>query len=103
MMVHERVPEEEGSGSGDVSIAAKVSARRLRFGRKARLETRFPGAGERSSASSSSRENLPDQVEEGRSYRDVRVSWRLASSVSATEVEQELERRARSRAQGLPC
>ncbi len=73
---------DDAPSPADVSIAASVSARRLRFRHRPSIETSFPGRGERTTSSSSSRENLPEEVETGRTYRDVRVDWRIASAVA---------------------
>lgn len=73
----------------------RVSARELRFRRKSEPRTSFSGAGERISGVSSQRENLPDDVETGTTYRRVRVSWRAASSLVPDTVEADLERSLR--------
>ena len=72
----------------DVEIGAAARARKLRFGKKPRVdvtthsqvevhpeladEIQIEGEGD----SMSERENLPDDVEPGVTYRDVRVGWR---------------------------
>ncbi len=70
----------------DVEIGAGVKARRLRFRSKPRTEVdlhgevRTPeGREEAETASGSERENLPDEVEPGVTYRDVKVRWRAAA------------------------
>jgi hypothetical protein len=69
----------------DVEIGASVKAKRLRFREKPKThvdlhgEVREPeGPGELQTASGSERRNLPDEVEPGVTYRDVRVRWRAA-------------------------
>jgi hypothetical protein len=79
----------------DVEIGAAVRAKRLRFKRKPRVEVNtratvdvdpelaremenVEGRGH----SNTERENLPDEVEPGVEYRDVRVRWRAAARVS---------------------
>jgi hypothetical protein len=61
----------------DVEIAAAVKADELRFEVKPEIEvvpySNAPASVERSSQ----RDNLPPQVEEGVTYRDVSVSWRI--------------------------
>jgi hypothetical protein len=70
----------------DVEIGASVKAKRLRFKDKPRTEVglegeaRTPeGRADLETTSGSERENLPDEVEPGVTYRDVRVRWRTAA------------------------
>ena len=70
----------------DVEIGASVKAKRLRFREKPKTqvelhgELREPkGDGALETASGSERQNLPDEVEPGVTYRDVRVRWRAAA------------------------
>ena len=60
----------------DVEIGANVKAKRLRFDR--RPKTKVEGE------SASERENLPDEVEPGVTYKDVRVRWRSADRVDGS-------------------
>lgn len=73
-------------GDADVEIGASVKAKRLRFREKPRTkvephgEVREPGGREDlHTTSGSERQNLPDEVEPGVTYRDVRVRWRFAA------------------------
>ena len=59
----------------DIEIGAVVKAKRLRFRKKPETEVRVEGDG----GSGSERENLPDTVEPGVTYRDVEVRWRAAA------------------------
>jgi hypothetical protein len=80
----------------DVEIGAAASAKRLRFKRKPKVEVdthayheldprlaremeKIEGEG----GSHTERENLPDEVEPGVTYRDVRVRWRAAAKLKA--------------------
>ena len=82
----------------DVEIGAAASAKRLRFKRKPRVEVnsgaeseidpelarameRIEGEG----GSHTERENLPDEVEPGVTYRDVRVRWRARAKLKGPE------------------
>lgn len=60
----------------DVEIAANARARRLRFHRAPEAEVRFPGGSDVESESGSERENLPEEVEPGVTYRSAEVHWR---------------------------
>jgi len=70
----------------DVEIGAIVKAKQLRFRQKPKTHVEFhgelhepDGQGELQTTSGSERENLPDEVEPGVIYRDVRVRWRAAA------------------------
>jgi len=69
----------------DVEIGAVVRARRLRF--EEVPETEVEVEGDEESGSHTERENLPDEVEPGVTYRDVKVRWR--ASARAPEPEDE--------------
>jgi hypothetical protein len=60
----------------DVEIGAAVKARRLRFSSKPETDVEFSGEPEIESDSHTERENLPEEVERGVTYRDVEVRWR---------------------------
>jgi hypothetical protein len=65
----------------DVEIGAAARAKRLKFTRVPRTEVEFD-AGEADEAESRTvRENLPDRVEPGVEYRDVRVAWRAGVDI----------------------
>ncbi|MFI9823579.1 hypothetical protein ACIHFC_24395 [Streptomyces sp. NPDC052013] len=44
----------------------------------------FPGVGERDSTSHDERTNLPDQVVPGSDYRDIEVTYRLATRLTGS-------------------
>jgi hypothetical protein len=73
----------------DVEIGASVKAKRLRFREKPKTQVQLRGElrepeghGELETASGSARQNLPDEVEPGVTYRDVRVRWRAAARLT---------------------
>jgi hypothetical protein len=82
----ERVPPDS-----DVEVGAVARARKLRFKRKPKVEVttrahleidpalrdELPVEGE--GGSRAERENLPDEVEPGVTYRDVRAGWRAGA------------------------
>ncbi len=94
-------PRDEGQDrleDPDVEIGASVKAKKLRFKRKPHVEVtthahteldpqlaeeidKIGGEGD----SHSERENLPDEVEPGVTYRDVRIGWRAAAKVKRPE------------------
>lgn len=66
----------------DVEISATVKSRELRFEEVPETRTRFWGSPERESVSGTERENLPDEVKSGVTYRDPRVRLRIASGLT---------------------
>jgi hypothetical protein len=69
--------------SADIELLASVRADELRFDEPPETEVRFFGEPGHESASGSDRTNLPEKVEPGVTYRDVRVDYRLASRLAA--------------------
>jgi hypothetical protein len=72
--------------NADVEIGASVKAKRMRFREKPKTEVELHGEvreskarGKLQTTSGSERQNLPDEVEPGVTYRDVRVRWRAAA------------------------
>ena len=65
--------------SADIELLASIQAKQLRFDERPETEVRFFGEPGHESASGSDRTNLPERVEPGVTYRDVRVDYRLAS------------------------
>ena len=65
----------------DIEIGAVVKAKRLRFNKKPHADVEVHGEPGVEGGSGSSRENLPDTVEPGVTYRDVRVIWRAAAKL----------------------
>jgi hypothetical protein len=63
----------------DVEIAARVRAAELRFECRPRVEIGGHANAAATFIHESERDNLPDEVEPGATYRDVEVRWRLAA------------------------
>jgi hypothetical protein len=63
----------------DVEIAAAVRAEELRFECKPEVRVRAYANAPASAESVSERENLPDELETGVTYRNFSVRWRLAA------------------------
>jgi hypothetical protein len=55
----------------DIEIGAALKAKKLRFKRVPKTEVRWS----EDAGAESERKNLPDQVEPGKTYRDVEVRW----------------------------
>jgi hypothetical protein len=75
----EKKPSEERPP--DVEIGAVARARSIRFEKKPEVSVRFTGESVEEAESVSRRRNLPDEVEPGKTYRDVTVGWRAAAWV----------------------
>jgi len=67
----------------DVEIGAVAKAKRIRFEKVPETEVSFPGSDQERSDSHTERENLPDEVEPGVDYHDVRIRWYAGTSVRA--------------------
>jgi hypothetical protein len=63
----------------DVEISAAVRAKELRFECVPEADVRAYADSPASAESVSERENLPDELEPGVTYRDFAVRWRLAA------------------------
>jgi hypothetical protein len=63
----------------DIEIGAFAKAKKLRFHRKPETDVEFHGEPEIESFSGDVRDNLPDEVEPGKTYRDVKIGWRAAA------------------------
>jgi hypothetical protein len=75
--------------NADIEFTADVKARELRFEEVPETEVRFPGRPERESASGTDRENLPDEVEPGVTYRDPTVRLRIATALTDADGQDE--------------
>ena len=71
----------------DIEFTANVRARELRFEEVPETEVTFEGHPRRESASGTDRENLPDEVEPGVTYRDPEVRLRIASALDESDPE----------------
>ena len=82
----------------DIEIGAVVRAKKLRFKQKPETDIQFRGEPEIESGHGSKRENLPDEVEPGVTYRDVHVRWGAAARIKMPpELEAELEQEDKER------
>ena len=66
----------------DTEFGANVKAERLRFEEVPETDVGFHGEPEIESVSGSERENLPEEVEAQKEYRDVSVRWRAAARLT---------------------
>jgi hypothetical protein len=68
--------------SADIEFTASLEADELRFDESPETDVRFFGQPGHESASGSDRTNLPEKVEPGVTYRNVRVDYRLANRLT---------------------
>ena len=72
----------------DIEIGAAAKAKRVKFHRVPETDVRFV-AGERDSAECrTARENLPERVEPGVDYEDVRIAWGAAVEIEGEEKDE---------------
>jgi hypothetical protein len=69
----------------DVEIAATVKAKELRFECKPEVRIGAYADAPASAEHVSERENLPDEVKPGVTYRDVAVRWRVSARLDDLE------------------
>ena len=74
-----------GVGKPDIEFSANVKARELRFEEKPETEVRFWGYPERNSVSANERKNLPEEVQQDVTYRNVDVRLHIASELVTAE------------------
>jgi hypothetical protein len=68
--------------SPDIEFTASLQADELRFHEPPETEVRFSGEPGHESESGSDRTHLPEKVEPGVTYRDVRIDYRLANRLN---------------------
>jgi hypothetical protein len=87
----------ERSDDPDIEIGAVAKAKRLRFKKKPKTQVEFEKrseadldslAPEVETASGSKRENLPDEVEPNKTYRDVHIRWGAAARLKMPDREE---------------
>ena len=88
-------------GTPDIEFLANVKARELRFEEVPETEVRFWGQPERNSVSVNERKNMPEEVQQSVTYRDVSVRSRIASELVAIEEEPDATKAAKQKAEDL--
>jgi hypothetical protein len=76
------VPRPRRPERADVEISASARARRLRVRKAPDVVERTVAEPGGETASGSDRENLPDEVQEGATYEDIRIDHRIASRLT---------------------
>jgi hypothetical protein len=80
-----------------VEMSFSVRAEELRFECKPEVDVVAFADSPATAESQSERENLPDEVEPGVTYRDVAVRWRAAAWLGDPDWEEALNRAVRTR------
>jgi aminopeptidase N len=76
----------------DIEFTANVKARELRFEEVPENDVRFRSNPENESVWGTERENLPEEVEAGETYRDPRVRLRIATKITDAGLERALKK-----------
>jgi hypothetical protein len=71
--------ESEADANADVSITARVTAESLRFEKVPNPQVEFTGRPRRETAWESERENLPQEVRPGETYRNIGITLHIRS------------------------
>jgi hypothetical protein len=71
-----------GGQPPDIDISVSATMRRLRFNVVPSTRVRFDGCPDHVAESQTERENLPDRVREGVTYKDVTVRWQASARVA---------------------
>jgi hypothetical protein len=66
---------------GDVEVFTGIRAKELRFGVVPETKVSFEGEPAERSSSRTERQNLPEEVEPGTTYKDVKVRWTARSRI----------------------
>jgi hypothetical protein len=85
-LVNERRPEE--LESPDIEFTADVKAQEMRFDEVPETEVWFWGRPERASVFRTERDNLPEKLRRGATYRNFRIQARIATELIETEPDQ---------------
>ena len=81
----------------DIEIGAAAKARKIRFRRKPETRVEFRGDPGLETDSVTDRENLPEEVEPGKVYRDVKVGWIAGARIDDSEIDKLEEKLAANR------
>ena len=84
-MTAEETEGEVDPDTADISITATVRIRELRFDAEPRTHVEFSGEPERITEDTTERENLPDEVQPGVTYKNVVVRLTIASVFAEPE------------------
>ena len=83
-----KYPEPSRRRSAEIVFTATLKADELRFLRAPEESVEFTGDADDESASGSVRTNLPEQVAENTTYRDIHVDYAIASKLADADPRQ---------------
>ena len=72
----------------DIEFGARIHAKEMRFREVPETKVEFSGDPGYESEPEERRENLPEEVEAGKTYRNVRVDYRLANRLVYDEEDE---------------
>ncbi|TDC56349.1 hypothetical protein E1281_07590 [Actinomadura sp. KC345] len=84
-MSRDEHPGPEPRRTAEIVFTARVKADELRFRAAPESRVEFTGDADDDSASGSARTNLPDEVEENVTYRNVRIDYAIAAELRDDE------------------
>jgi hypothetical protein len=84
----------------EIEVGAVAKAKAIRFDKVPETKITFPGSDQERSGSHTERENLPDEVEPGVTYRDVTVRWRAGAAVRTEVTDDEVAEELRKEDEG---
>ena len=73
----------------DIEFGARIDAKEMRFGEVPETKVEFFGNPDHESGHGDRRENLPEKVEPNKTYKNVRVDYRLASRLVYDEEDED--------------
>ena len=73
----------------DIEFGARIDAKEMRFGEVPETKVEFFGDPDHESGHGDRRENLPEKVEPNKTYKNVRVDYRLASRLVYDEEDED--------------
>jgi hypothetical protein len=76
-------PREGSPRVADIEVGAVAKMKAIRFEKVPETEVSFPDSDQERSGSHTERENLPDEIEPGVTYRDAKIRWRGSASIRA--------------------
>ena len=80
-------PDAEVRRAADILFTARIQADELRFEVAPESSVEFTGDASAESSSGSARTNLPDEVDEHVTYRDVQIDYAIAAKLAPPDAD----------------
>ncbi|MFC4055155.1 hypothetical protein ACFOY4_36180 [Actinomadura syzygii] len=84
-MARDGYPDPEQRRQADILFTARVKADEIRFDTAPENSVTFTADAADASTSGSDRTNLPDEVEENTTYRDIEIDYAIAAKLSSPD------------------